>query len=168
MNYSKAPEEMVELVATIVEEHHEHLDGMSIAVICRDKAAKRHGRVIYATAGKMSKKINVFLEKPYSFIIIVALDEWEELEYKQRVALIDHELCHCQVDEDGKPKIVGHDLEEFACIIRRHGAWWRKDENVEDPVTQALLFRQGVNVEAPDLKKVDAGKKEQKKDKKAS
>lgn len=48
-------------------------------------------------------------------------------EEPQLRALMDHELCHLTValDKDQEPflKLVGHDVEEFADVAKRHGAW---------------------------------------------
>jgi hypothetical protein len=45
---------------------------------------------------------------------------WEHASTEQRVALIDHELCHVSPDNWS---IMGHDLEEFVSVVRRHGLW---------------------------------------------
>jgi hypothetical protein len=63
-----------------------------------------------------------------AFVITVWENAWEKLSDRQRKALIDHELCHCRIEEDertGKAKgvIVGHDIEEFNDVVRRHGHW---------------------------------------------
>ena len=44
---------------------------------------------------------------------------------KQRLALIDHELCHIvrDVDSDSGFSMRSHDIEEFAAVVERHGAW---------------------------------------------
>ena len=160
MAYSKASVEMVEAVADQVKKNHQHLDGFKIAVLRRDVAARRGGKVILATASRPSKKLAPLLDEEYSFVITIASDEWEMIDEKQRDALIDHELCHCRKDDKGKPKLVSHDIEEFACIIRRHGMWQKTD--LEELVVEALLFRQGVTVEAPDPKKPKAKSGEEK------
>ena len=147
MEYLKAKPEMVKMCQKLIEKHHEHLDGAKIAIICKDKASKKQGKTILATASLPSKKIRPLLDDDYHFIICVALDAWEVLEDKQRLALMDHELCHCHFSEDGDPIIVAHDLEEFGCIIVRHGLW--RGDIDEERVSQAILFTQGVKVSAP-------------------
>jgi len=66
------------------------------------------------------------------FVIEIALDIWGEdidgerfgLTDAQRVALVDHELCHCQVDEEEfTPWVRPHSIEEFTEIVDRHGLW---------------------------------------------
>lgn len=63
------------------------------------------------------------------FVIEIAANTWRTLTDEQKVALVDHELCHCiteipeTVDKDRKLVIRGHDLEEFAAVVRQHGLW---------------------------------------------
>lgn len=66
------------------------------------------------------------------FEIEIALDTWGGtdrfgerwgLTDAQRIALIDHELCHCEVDDDGNLYARPHSIEEFTEIIERHGLW---------------------------------------------
>ena len=66
-------------------------------------------------------------------LIILNQETYLQMSEGQRVALIDHELSHCQTvyDGDGEPKldeqdrivyrIRKHDFQEFAAIVRRHG-----------------------------------------------
>jgi hypothetical protein len=66
------------------------------------------------------------------------------------VALVDHELCHAWAladqDEDNdeadpvKLSLRPHDLEEFSCIVRRHGMW---REDIEDFVESAIKSKEG-------------------------
>lgn len=65
------------------------------------------------------------------FAVCIYADNWSEWKHHGRIdlmrALLDHELCHCTVEEDDDGNvmhsIVGHDIEEFNAIIERHGDW---------------------------------------------
>jgi hypothetical protein len=73
----------------------------------------------------------------FDFIILLNRVIWHMPEWtdKEMTALLDHELCHCQVrkdkngdemkDERGRLiyRIRKHDVEEFQEIMSRHGAW---------------------------------------------
>jgi hypothetical protein len=50
------------------------------------------------------------------------------LDQPTRRALVDHELTHCGQKVNGGWYVVGHDLEDFAAVVRRHGLW---NENVK-------------------------------------
>lgn len=75
-----------------------------------------------ATASIPPPKLKPLLDDDYAFLICIAADTWPGLTAAQRTAVVDHELCHCVVDSDG-PTTIGHDYEEFAAIIERHGLW---------------------------------------------
>lgn len=122
----------------LIEAHHPHLIDHRIEFVFRDKAAKRHGRIVLGTARKVTG-LNAFLARPVTstvedleggtfFLIELAGDHWPRLTDAQQRAVVDHELCHCWVewDEDQQQhvhSIRGHDIEEFNDIVRRHGAW---------------------------------------------
>lgn len=136
--YARAPE-----VKTIADrlikdvDEHKNLAHVRIEYVWRDKHAKSKGRTVLAAARKIGG-INAFLAGSSAgladdeaneplFVIEVAADTWQRLTDDQRKALVDHELMHLIVefDQDGEPKLAmrGHDLEEFAAIVRRHGLW---------------------------------------------
>ena len=75
---------------------------------------------------------------------------WPALSARQRVALVDHELCHFEkdVDDGGDPKwlLVGHDVEEFTGVIQRHGLWSRDVENFVSEARQLRLFEGSLSV----------------------
>lgn len=122
------------IAETLIPQHHPHLVGARIEYVFRDKHQKRNGKIVAGTARKVSG-LNAFLAaKPPSFggldffVIVFALDVWMAISDAQRVALVDHELCHCwreTNDETGEwdLSIRGHDIEEFAEIVYRHGLW---------------------------------------------
>ena len=147
--YFKATNEMLETVKRIIGECHRRLDGAKIAVIMRDKAGSSKGRTVMATASIPTAAIEPLLKEKYSFVICIGQDAWDAAMPAQRDALVDHELCHCAIDDDG-PFIRPHDLEEFADVIERRG-FWRQDHE-ENAVQLALRIQGGVaEVKAADL-----------------
>ncbi len=150
MEYSKADEQMMDLVARIAREHHKHLDGCGIAVVTKQKAGMSKGKRVMATARKFPDNVKpLFGREAYDFLIIVAMEEWDSETPEQREALIDHELCHCGVGENGA-EIRHHDLEEFAAIIQRHG-FWRGD--IGEQLIQQSLTTRGIRVGTMELEK---------------
>lgn len=75
----------------------------------------------------------------YDFVILLNKEVWndEKFDKKKKYALIDHELCHAapQINKKGKQKkdergryvfrSRAHELEEFRCIVERHGCYKR-------------------------------------------
>lgn len=132
--------EVEEVAKTLIEAHHPHLiDEPLHYVFCQD-AEKIGGAFCLGTARVVSGReawlwMRVFGEWTEAIagsspiarhIITIWSDGWKNLEPNQRVALVDHELCHCIFNEgkDGKTAAIKpHDLEEFHAIVERHGAW---------------------------------------------
>lgn len=48
---------------------------------------------------------------------------WERMDEAQRKALIDHELSHVVMNDEGNWTTVPHDVEDFIGVIRRRGLW---------------------------------------------
>lgn len=136
--YTRAPE-VQEIAERLIREvdMHKNLAEARIEYVWRDKASKSKGRIVLAKARKVGG-LNAWLANASAgytdaeandplFVIEVAADMWERLSEEQRVALVDHELCHCwvEMDAEGNPELGtrGHDLEEFSCIVERHGLW---------------------------------------------
>jgi hypothetical protein len=123
----------------LIGQHHTHLASIRVEFVFRDKANRSHGRVVLGKARKVDG-LNAFLARALTwdpddvvygepfFLIELALDEWARLDDAGRRALVDHELCHCLAEwDDEKGEHVlgtrGHDIEEFAEIVDRHGLW---------------------------------------------
>jgi predicted metallopeptidase len=131
-------QEVKAIAESLIPEFHKHLDedAPDIIYVFRSKHAEAHGRVRLACVRKISG-LNAYLafrdqlesidegERPPApvahafFVMEVAWDTWEKLSGPQRIALVDHELSHIGRDGD----TVGHDVEEFSAVLRRHGAW---------------------------------------------
>lgn len=141
--YTTAPEvEKIarKLISTV--ERHQPLDEVRIDFIFIYEAPVSKGRVVLGRARKIGglsaylaearpvgePNLDGFTERQPFFVVEISFDTWQGLSDAQRVALVDHELCHCRIDYDTKtdePKLstVGHDVEEFACVVERHGLW---------------------------------------------
>jgi hypothetical protein len=73
-----------------------------------------------AVASRAPGKLHFFAD--LDFGIDFAWEDWQHLLPEQKIALVDHELCHCVFD-DGKPAMRKHDVEEFGEIVQRWGLW---------------------------------------------
>lgn len=155
--YSPAPE--VEKIAQdLIDKHHKHLTDCSarIRYVFVDKAPKSKGKEVWGTCRKVTG-LTAHLEggspddDPF-FVVTISEDVWEVLPHDKKIALVDHELCHAWAEvnqsqnNDGEDNpnpiklgILPHDLEEFSCIVRRHGLW---REDVKSFVEAALSKKQ--------------------------
>jgi len=132
--------EAAELIATdLIEKHHPRLTKLKIAYLFKSKVedpedAEQRARIAkvkplrdgkkftWAKASLVSDKWRALAEDDYKFVIEFDREVWNELTLEQQNALVDHELCHCGNDADGC-YVRQHDVEEFRCIVQRHGFW---------------------------------------------
>lgn len=123
--YSDA--QTVEAVAKgIVPNFHAHLATARIRYIFVDKAGKKGGQEQYGKVQKLSGALEYLLES--DFLVEVAEPKWSELTPEQQKALTDHLLERLWGEEDDKTgemkwTLREPDVQEFATILRRHGAW---------------------------------------------
>lgn len=139
--YWRAPE--VERIARkLIGKHHSHLNRHDVAIkyLFRDPPARSKGRLVYGKASKVGGRTAYLVglehndrlddDGPVDFFVVeIAFDPWQGLTDRQKAALVDHELCHLDVEipegsnEDRKLLTRGHDLEEFTEVVQRHGLW---------------------------------------------
>ena len=135
----RAPE-VKRIADELIPKHHLHLNRHDVVIkyVFRDPAAKSKGSLVYGKARKVTG-LSAFLvglehadrvetgELVEFFVIEVAHEPWQSLTDRQKQALVDHELCHLDVEltDKGETKLVtrGHDLEEFNEVVKRHGLW---------------------------------------------
>jgi Putative phage metallopeptidase len=137
--YKPAPE--VEKIAReLIRDHHKHLFKRRVEFVFTEKAPKSGTKEIWGTA-RIVNGLAAFLANRETveefadeeamnedfFVIAISEPVWGILSERCRKALLDHELCHCWVEEkdDGGTslKLVHHDLEEFGAVVQRWGVW---------------------------------------------
>lgn len=136
--YSHA-QEVQDIAEDLIPQYHPHLIDKRVEYVFRDTAARTRGRTILGKAKRISG-LNAFLADGYEpFLVIeVAADTWKELETPARYALVDHELSHCDWDEERGGQLLPHDLEEFRAIVERHGLWKPDLEHFAQAIQQRL------------------------------
>lgn len=150
----RAPQ-VAEIADKLIVEHHERLAGVKIEYVFRRKHTKSHGRVVYGKCRKVGALAAFLAADPPPgefvdcsdvalFVVEIAYDMWEMMTESERVALVDHELCHAAVtydaEGDARLAIRGHDVEEFAEIIERRGLWTRELAEFGGSVQQRFGF----------------------------
>lgn len=131
---------------------HADLADVRIEYVFIDKAPVSRGRLVLGRARKVSglaaflatpSRSEVSVEPSPLFVIEISEDMWVDMDDARRRALVDHELTHCRVDFDTdtpKLSIRGHDFEEFAAIIRRHGLWSSASQSIGAAVAEQLAL----------------------------
>jgi Putative phage metallopeptidase len=115
----------------LISAYHPHLSDASqvqVLYLFTTQKRKTHGKATLAATKRLSP-LDTFLagdallpETGDAFLVLIGLVEWSVLTEDQRIALVDHELCH--IIHDGEQfGLIGHDVEEFSAVIRRHGLW---------------------------------------------
>lgn len=99
----------------------ENLEDINIAYLWSDKQKKKGTNTVYGDCEKVSDKHKAL--SGYDFCITFYADA-ENLNEETKEHLMEHELMHIGIDEDGKHSIVQHDLEDFKEIIDKYGTNW--------------------------------------------
>lgn len=130
-------EAIAETLIDIVDRHAD-LRRVRIEYVFIDKAPKSKGSIVWGRARKLTglaaffaverrDRPPVFRAPAPFFVIEISHDIWQDLDDRQRRALVDHELSHCTVDIDDEGVVVlgmiGHGIEEFAGVVERNGLW---------------------------------------------
>lgn len=127
------------LVGTI----HRHLRNRDIGYLYRQKM-ERNGKTVLGKASKVGAKLAYFSD--LEFLIEINWSAWAGLTARQRIALVDHELCHLGIedtDEGEKLLMIPHDLEEFGAVVQRWGMWQPDVANFAKVCQQRDLFDGG-------------------------
>jgi hypothetical protein len=125
------------IASNLIAEHHTQLAEAPIVYVFREQATRSKGRLVLGRARRITG-LNAFLvalaagdvsddesEEGHDFFVMeITQDMWATATEVQKAALIDHELSHFAIDtEKGSFTIRGHDIEEFAAVVARHGLW---------------------------------------------
>ena len=120
--YAEAPE-VKEIAENLIENEIEynHLKRVSIKYMYCSPAPKSQGKICPGKTTKVSSKYHNITG--YDFIIEISGMHFSNMEEKKRVALIEHELNHCNIDNEGNTSLVPHDFEGFNSVLQKHGYW---------------------------------------------
>jgi predicted metallopeptidase len=122
-----------EALLSPLRKHHPHLEAAYIVVLSGplgvSEGCKQWGRARRLKKTERALLAAMDVKRSPDYVIEVDTDTWEIFDVNQRLALLDHELCHMagrEIDEDGvygQWKLRGHDCETFLREVQRHGAW---------------------------------------------
>lgn len=132
--YIPAPE-VQEIAKDIISKHRPELKPLKISYMFRPEAAISNGIVTVGMCIRPDDRN--YLMHQHDFIVEIAKDVWDDATTDFRIALVDHELGHCgirmdgdepEVDPSGRLKTFTrkHEIEEFADVLERHGAYHSK------------------------------------------
>lgn len=120
--FEDAPDQVVELMNRIRKEVFPELRSAKIKVLYDTKKRKSGGKLVL---GRMQKTNDLLRhltveeandESGYDYILYLDKACFENVEELDRVRLIRHELCHCEVDiesESNPYKLKDHEISDF-------------------------------------------------------
>jgi hypothetical protein len=120
--YSDVSNEVLHIAQDLIHQYHPILENCNIGFVFRSEATTSGGKTVLASTRKVSDMIKPLLSQELDILVVIAEDEWSNLDFKQRQACIDHQLCHITENKNGWG-ISAHDVEEFKEILDRYGLW---------------------------------------------
>ncbi len=124
MRYEDASENLVEVYLQVAEERFPTTcANLNIKLIFDTKRRVRQGKLVLASIEIANEKIKYFTKNDVNvdgvdYVLIVDRKAWELADDKNKIRLLSHELRHVFVDEDGKRKLVPHDIEDFVVEVK--------------------------------------------------
>jgi hypothetical protein len=142
--------EPYKLLKEVRDLHHADTKEARIAMAWRLRTkADKDGHIVLGKCVKVSDLYREYAD--YDFIIVLNREFYDEptVTKEQRIALIDHEMCHAaptyndetgehEVDERGRYlfRTRSHDVQEFFEIIQRNGLWKRDLQQMAEVIVQ--------------------------------
>ena len=133
--YEEADESLVEVFLDVVEKVFPLYQNLKFKLIFDTKKRVKGGKIVLASIELASEKVKFFSKddvavEGYDYIMIVDSKAWElSANNKNRKRLIRHEMRHAFINENGMPKIIGHEIEDFYVEIEANKddpEWARK------------------------------------------
>jgi len=151
--------EPYQLLKQMRKENHSDVSEARIALAWRHRVKSDKDGIL--KLGQCVRNSGVHRElADYDFIIVLNKSAWDEFTKEQKLALLDHELCHImpsedkngehQQDDHGRKlfRTRRHDIEEFSDVVRRHGLYKKDLEKLAEIVarkTAQPLFAENLN-----------------------
>jgi hypothetical protein len=135
MRYQDPSAETENLFTQIISNNFPALEGVTFRLLFDTKKRVSKGNITISSTDVSNEKVK-FLSSddmaPEGYDCIMVIDSlaWQYASEADRRRIISHELNHIVIDEKGKLKSVGHDVEDFANEINK---------NVDDPTWASKL-----------------------------
>lgn len=134
MRYENADDDLKNVFSKVLDERFPQYSFLKFKLVYDLKKRMNKGKVVLASIELASTKIKFFsqdnvAEEGYDFILFIDRCAWMLASDVDKVRLISHELRHVFVDEVGKAKTVGHELEDFYIELKLNEddpEWGRK------------------------------------------
>lgn len=116
--FTEADDSVVEVFLNTMEERFPNLVQLKIKLIFDLKRRIKQGKICLATTELANEKIKFFSKddvavEGYDVVIIIDQKAWQLANADNRKRLMSHELRHIFIEEDGKVKLLPHDVSDF-------------------------------------------------------
>ena len=138
----KASQDFHDELIKLIGANHPKLVGIcdDIVIIFKEKCSRIDGVLQLGRISKASPILEVLGERPFKYVIELGYDGFQRLEEEQKLALLDHLLCHVGATEDeanGEMKYHSRtpDICYFSENRERYGDWYpilRDEETTAD------------------------------------
>jgi hypothetical protein len=111
-------ESVVEAFLNTMEERFPYLAQLKIKLIFDTKRRIKEGKICLASTELANDKIKFFSKddiavEGYDVVIIFDQKAWELANQEDKKRIMSHELRHVFIDEQGKVKLLPHDVSDF-------------------------------------------------------
>lgn len=123
--YVEGSENLRAVVTEVLNTRFQMFSSLNIKLVFDTKKRLSKGNVVLSSVELANEKVRFLTadnDNPEGFDYIMVVDSvaWEYASDEDKRRLVSHELNHIFIDEKGKLKIVGHDVEDFALEIQRN------------------------------------------------
>ena len=118
MRYIDCDDDLVQIFLDVVEERFPSFINLNIKLLYDTKRRISGGKIVMASICTTSAMAKFFSKdnnatEGYDFVLIVDRKAWELASPVDKKRVISHELRHVFIDEKGKAKLIGHEIEDF-------------------------------------------------------
>jgi hypothetical protein len=123
--YQEANADLEAVFNEVITKDFPNLFGVPFKLLFDNKKRMSKGKLVLASMELVTEKLKFFTAdgqtaEGYDYLLIVDSVAWEYATVEDKKRLISHELNHVFIDEKGKLKLVGHDVEDFAREIQKN------------------------------------------------
>lgn len=118
IRFMDADDSVVEVFLNVMEERFPSLIQLKIKLVFDMKRRIKQGELVLASTELASEKIKYFSRdkiaaEGYDVVIVFDMKAWELADATDRKRIMSHELRHIFIDEQGKVKLLPHDISDF-------------------------------------------------------
>ncbi len=123
--YLDSNDDLESVFQKVVAERFPMLSDVQFKLIFDNKKKVSKGNLVLASVELVNEKVRFLttdnlIPEGYDYLLNVDSTAWEYATEEDKERLISHELNHVHIDEKGKLKLIGHDVEDFAREIQRN------------------------------------------------